>query len=480
MKILDDVTLVLVDTVNYGNAVNSLQKSLEQIRPAKTLFFTDIDVKLPVDAEIVKIPTIHSKREYSDFIIKKLGLYIETDFVLVTQWDSWVLNGDAWNDEFYDYDFVGAPWLYSDERNVGNGGFSLRSRRLQKILAEDNFIEVCDPEDEVIGRLYRNHLEDKYDIKFPTEELADTFSFELRTPICKTFGFHSFFHEPYQETVIIKRTGAMGDVIALEPLLHHFFKKRFRVVLDTLPQFQNLFIQHYFKVHRLDELDQRLLPEAKTYNMDMSYETNPKQLHLKTYFEYCGISDYKLRNPRLEMNFDPKINKLFSRYAVIHIDERPQASRNIKGVDWKSVTGKLNELGYIVIQIGVGKHEEMLGAIFMNTPSEPMLMWVIGGADLFVGIDSGPSHIAIAMGIPVIICYGSVNPKYLIPDLTNVTAIHNKDACEKEYCWHSVVGCEGAKCYIDNDDPPCNKFSTEEILVSIDKILNNEKNISRT
>ncbi len=89
MKSLDRVTLVLVDTVNYANAVNSLRKSLEQIKPARTIFFTDIDIDVKLDGvEVIKIPTLYSKSDYSDFIIKQLGHYIKTDFVLVTQWDS--------------------------------------------------------------------------------------------------------------------------------------------------------------------------------------------------------------------------------------------------------------------------------------------------------------------------------------------------------------------------------------------------------
>lgn len=481
MKVLDKVTLVIVDTVNYGNAVNSLQKSLAQIKPARTIFFTDIDLKIPIpDVELIKIPTIHSKREYSNFIVKELAHYIKTDYVLVTQWDAWVLNGCSWSDEYYEYDYIGAPWLYVDNRNVGNGGFSIRSLYLQNILATDDFIQVCDPEDEVVSRLYGGYLEQKYGIKFPTEELADTFSFELRTPICKTFGFHGFFHKPYQETIMITRKGAMGDIIALEPLLHYYFKKGYRVVLNTMPQFFNLFVQHYFKIHSPNELDQRL--KVKEIVLDMAYEIKPKQLHLQSYYDMCGISDGEIRNPVLTMNFDAKANRLFKKYVVIHNDIRPQESRNIHGINWKNVVSFLKDHGFDVIQIGVGEHDLIEGAIFMSTPSEPMLLWVIGGADMFIGIDSAPSHIAISMNVPAIIFYGSVNPVYLIPDLSNVIAINNHEnkICEKPYCWHESIGCEGTKCYIDNDKPPCTQFKDLQVLNAIrDTIIKINKNETR-
>lgn len=479
MKNIDRLTLILVDTVNYGNAVNSLQKSLAQIKPARTIFFTDIELDLShIGVEVIKVESsIKSKRDYSEFIIKKLGKYITTEYVLVTQWDGWVLNGDSWNDEFYKYDFIGAPFLYIDDRNVGNGGFSLRSKKLQDILMKDDFIEICDPEDEILARLYRHYLEEVYGIKYPSVELADTFSFELRTPVYDTFGFHGFFHPPFQKTIMITRKGAMGDVIALEPVLHYFHKKGYKVVLNTLQPFFNLFVAHYFKVHHPNEMDERI--EYKEYNLDMAYEVQPKRLHLDSYYEMCDvpIEERVYRNPRLSMSFNPRTGRLFYKYVVIHNDIREQASRNITGINWVIITHELKKQGYAVFQIGVGKHEKIPGAIYMATPSEPMLMWLVGGADIFIGIDSGPSHIAIAYEVPAIIFYGSVDPKNLIPDLSNVIAInnHTKNICEKPYCWADTIGCVGTKCYIDDEKPPCNIFDTDEVIMAISHLIKKAK-----
>jgi len=60
---------------------------------------------------------------------------IDTQFTLVTQWDGYVINAEAWTEEFLDYDYIGARWIGDvvkaagspPEYNVGNGGFSLRS-----------------------------------------------------------------------------------------------------------------------------------------------------------------------------------------------------------------------------------------------------------------------------------------------------------------------------------------------------------------
>lgn len=473
MKELDRVTLCIVDTKFYGQAINSLKKSLDQIKPAKTIFFTDISVKIDFECEIIKILPINSKKEYSQFIFKELYKYIDTDFVLVSQHDGWVLGGEQWNDEFYNYDYIGASWLYETGRNVGNGGFSLRSKRLQTVLGEDDFFDVVHPEDQSIGIIYRNYLEQRYDIKFPSEELADTFSYELKTPACKTFGFHGKFHKPFQETIMITRKGAAGDVIALEPLLHYYYLKGYRVVLNTSPNFFNYFLNHYFKIHHPRELDGRL--KVKEINLDLAYEVFPKQLHLKSYFDMCGISDYELRNPILCLNFDAKEkpNKLFKKYCVIHVDERPQNGRNIIGVNWFEIVIHLESLGYTVLQIGVGKHAD-IGAIQMSTPSEQFLQWVVCGADLFLGIDSAPAHVAVAMKTPAIVFFGSVNPDYIYPDASVVEIIQYENICPLPKCWHEQIGESSNECIVDESKPPCIKFTNKQVLEAIKKITNGQ------
>lgn len=470
---LPNVTVIIADTKNYGRAAYAIVKTLEQIKPAKTVWLTDIDYDHP-DVEVVKIPPIKSKADYSRIITKGLTKYFQTPYCLTIQHDGYCISGESWDDEFYKYDFIGAPWVYPDEdRNVGNDGFSLKSKRLCDILANDDFIEIVEPCDEIIGRLYRRYLEQKYNIKYPSEEVADTFSYELRTPICKTFGFHSYFHTPYQETVMITREGACGDVISLEPVLHYYFKKGYRVVLNTLPQFFSLFANHYFKVHHPSELDGRL--KYREINLDLSYESKPKQLHLKSYFEACGIaeSEMEIRNPILNYHANNDIKLFKQKYVVFHIDRRETRNRDAETAWWK-ITDYLKSKGYLCVQVGKNDHVE-LDAIQLNTVAEPMLAYVIAGCDLFLGIDSAPSHIAVATGRKCVIFFSSVNPEYIHPDMKNIRIVTNHNAenpiCSLPYCWHSVSGTRGPDCIVDSEVPPCIRFDSHKVINAINEML---------
>jgi len=238
-KKIDNVTLILLDCYNYGKAVDSLQKSMKQCEFASVKFLTDIPLEIE-GIEVVQIPSIKSKEDYSDFVVKELYKYFDTDYVLVTQHDAWVLDGNVWGNYFLSYDYIGAPWLYQHGRNVGNGGFSLRSKKLQTILGTDDLIDICHPEDQSICILYGDYLKGKHGIKFAPEHVADRFAYELREPASKTFGFHGYFHEPYKPTVILKRSGAIGDIIILEPVMRHFYMQDYNMADEWTKIFKEL------------------------------------------------------------------------------------------------------------------------------------------------------------------------------------------------------------------------------------------------
>lgn len=470
---LPQVTVIIVDTLNYAGAIHAIKKTLEQIKPAETIWFTDRVFDLPeVTVNPFLVGAIKNKTDYSEFIIKNISTWIKTEYCLIIQHDGYVLDGSVWSDEFLKYDYVGAPWLYPDpDRNVGNGGFSLRSKRLCEVLANDDFIKIVEPEDEIVGRLYRRYLEQKHNIKFAPEELAHKFSYELHEPYGKTFGFHGNFHPPYRPIVVVNRTGAMGDVIQVEPVLHAFLKQGYRVVLKTLPQFYSLFASHYFYVESFETLNKRL--PYKYIDLDMAYEISPKQLHLKSYYEIAGIEG-EYRNPILNYVANRSIKIFKQKYVVIHIDRREQPHRNVENIIWWKVTDLLKKKGYLVIQIGKNEAIE-IDAIQMNTVAEPMLAYVISGCDLMIAVDSGPSHIAVATGRKCILFFGSVHPKYIHPDLSNIKIITNHSdhnpICPQPFCWHNSITTTGQDCIVDKEEPPCSKYKTEELLYAINEML---------
>lgn len=193
---LPNVTLICVDCVDIKRAVKALDISSQRIKFGSSKLITSVDAGsiLHPDERVIEINHIGSVKEYSEFMINNLYFFINTEFALIVQHDGYVLRPSAWKEEFLNYDYIGAKWNQYLDNNVGNGGFSLRSKKLMKALAKDPVIQETHPEDHVIGRTYRAYLEKHHDIKFAPSKLADEFSIEAHqnpNPVYNgQFGFH--------------------------------------------------------------------------------------------------------------------------------------------------------------------------------------------------------------------------------------------------------------------------------------------------
>src|SRR5690349_21024666 len=147
---LPDVTLIAIDTANHALAVRALARSRSEIRFARTLFLTDempAGTEIPDGIELVPIQPLATRDAYSAFVLKDLVSYLTTSHALLVQWDGYVINPLAWEHSFLACDYIGAKWFWQPEgQRVGNGGFSLRSRKLLEALGDPR-IALVDNED---------------------------------------------------------------------------------------------------------------------------------------------------------------------------------------------------------------------------------------------------------------------------------------------------------------------------------------------
>ncbi len=197
MHELRDVTLACIDTANHALALRALDLSRRGLAFGRTLFLTDAipaDIDVPPGIDVVAIDRLASRDDYSRFVLKSLLPHVATSHVLLVQWDGYVVNAAAFDPAFLSVDYVGAKWYwYDDAMRVGNGGFSLRSRRLLEAL-QDERIGLVEAEDVTICRAFRPLLEREYGIRFADEALADRFAFEAAYPTGLPFGFHGLYN----------------------------------------------------------------------------------------------------------------------------------------------------------------------------------------------------------------------------------------------------------------------------------------------
>ena len=209
---LSGVTLCCIDTANHALALRALDRSRAGIRFARTVFLTDVlphELAAPPGIDVIPIAPIASRDQYSQFVLKSMLPHVATPHALLVQWDGYAVNPAAWDPAFLDCDYIGAKWHWHEPgRRVGNGGFSLRSRRLLEAL-QDSRIVLADAEDVTICRTFRPLLERDFGIRYADEECADRFAFEAAYPIGLPFGFHGLFN--------FCRVVPAGELAALAP-----------------------------------------------------------------------------------------------------------------------------------------------------------------------------------------------------------------------------------------------------------------------
>jgi len=213
---LDSVTLVSVAGVDAVGALKALKYSCREIDFAKVILITPEDIQ-DDSVEIIKCNPLNYE-QYNEFIVYKLHEYIRTEHALIVQNDGYVVNSDRWTDDFLKYDYIGALWplptdtfsfrdANGDIQRMGNGGFSLRSKKLLKLASEvglewkpyfgfyheDGFF-CC----------HNRHVYEEHGCRFADNHIAARFSHE--TPTQETvgiipFGFHGRNTVYYKQTI---------------------------------------------------------------------------------------------------------------------------------------------------------------------------------------------------------------------------------------------------------------------------------------
>ena len=190
---LQSVTLCCVDTRHTAQAWQAIQRCTAQADFGQVLFFCAQEAAATAHErpgiQHVVIPTLRSIQDYSRFMLKELGHHIQTSHALVIQWDGYITNPECWDENFLEWDYIGAPWVYKRRASeVGNGGFSLRSRALLQATQALPWDEQH-PEDDAICRAMRPSLEKQHGLQIAPVGVAERFSHEYG-PLIESFGFH--------------------------------------------------------------------------------------------------------------------------------------------------------------------------------------------------------------------------------------------------------------------------------------------------
>lgn len=242
---LPDVTLIMVETKVHDLARVALDDALARVNFGGALVYTDRPelfeypavrrvppkwteqsdyslVKVEPAVRVIQVPDWPDKLKAEAFYYMESQQAATTSHALMYQWDAGVRDVNCWTDDFLAYDYIGAPWpgkrggqwTPKPGFTVGNGGFTLMSKRLSDFLyANRERLRVQTDMD----LSYRAREEcERAGMKWAPEDVAYRFAFEhgdnaqRYTP---SFGYHDVFnwHLALPQAEVIRRARLMME-----------------------------------------------------------------------------------------------------------------------------------------------------------------------------------------------------------------------------------------------------------------------------
>ncbi len=218
---LPSVTLCCVDCINANRAIRVLEHCKSLVDFGAVKFLTHI----PTNYEhTIKIMPLNGLVSYSVFMLSRLHEFIETDNMLIVQWDGFILNPEVFNNDWLKYDYI-AP-LFIQEDRVGSGGFSLRSRKMMVDVSktipqwDGSWQEAHELQKSLLyyedGVLSLSPFANGYNIAPPMDaaNFAQGGNTNPKYYVIKPFGFHGTSHAIDHKTGSINREGNTEEHIA--------------------------------------------------------------------------------------------------------------------------------------------------------------------------------------------------------------------------------------------------------------------------
>jgi ADP-heptose:LPS heptosyltransferase len=242
--------------------------------------------------------------------------------------------------------------------------------------------------------------------------------------------------------ILVRRRAALGDVIMSTGVVREL-KNRYYCDIDVATEFPNVYDNNPY-VRAIYHT--RAMPDINDYdlyiNLDNAYEVNPCNHYLDSYFYRAfGSSTVDEKEPELYPNeLDVDVVNHFvqdnelDEYIVVHIRQWYWPLKNMSWDTWYAVFEKLfsKRTDFKIVCVGTAQDGYVEHPLFVDARdrlSVQQQKLLMDRARCFVGIDSGPYHIAVASRTHIIGLHTHLLPERIAPLHKPYTPIKSSVDC---------------------------------------------------
>ncbi len=228
--------------------------------------------------------------------------------------------------------------------------------------------------------------------------------------------------------ILVRRRAALGDVIMSTSVVREI-KRKYNCEIDIATEFPNVFDNNPY-VRAIYHTE--AMPEVKNYdlyiNLDDAYEHNPLNHYVDSYF-YRAFGTPIADNKSVELfhtKFDEDTVDAFcqgnalDRYIVIHIRQWFWELKNMSWDTWYAVFERLftERTDFKIVCVGSDRDGFVEHPLFVDARGRLSIQQqklLMDRAVCFVGIDSGPFHVASASRTHIIALQTHLRPERILP-----------------------------------------------------------------
>jgi GT2 family glycosyltransferase len=274
----------------------------------------------------------------------------------------------------------------------------------------------------------------------------------------------SILKKPENRKIIsVRRTAALGDVLASTVVAQKLMDMGYDVSFQAHPS------THCILRRVVPPLRAIMEPVGNAQvNLDNAYEGDPKRrerhfadmfvaranLHLAA--QNIRIENWKNFAPRMEVTLAEKSQALsiFKQYprpwTLICPRSNAWVNRTVPDHIWGAAAAKIAGTKF-----WMGNHGTAPGGIVdLHCRHFDTAIGYLSAADLLISVDTGPAHVALALGTPAVIIEQASSPDVHFSDQRDWIKIAPKLNC---------LNCQADRCPIHASTPPCQNIPPEMI-----------------